>query len=222
MHANVTTFRRRPERLNEVGLDDIASIVHRLVGYQGAYVLVDRGSGLQLTITLWDTEESMNAAIAELQPIREQRARELDDTAPQAVERSKLSPGTGPTSSRACCSRRDGVDVLELPSRLGDREVSLDGGLVEITLSSPCRDLSVDGGEVRQTSIDALAEQDSQLAFSDAQPTAVFGRVMELQLSRQSSRFGCWVGGIQRGHGVGVQVVQHHPNDARVAIRFVH
>jgi heme-degrading monooxygenase HmoA len=82
MHANVTTFRRRPERLNEVGLDDIASIVHRLVGYQGAYVLVDRGSGLQLTITLWDTEESMNAAIAELQPIREQRARELDDTAP--------------------------------------------------------------------------------------------------------------------------------------------
>ena len=82
MYANVTTFHRRPERLDQVGLYDVVSVLHSFVAYRGAYVLVDHQSGLQLTITLWDTEAAMNAAIAELQPLREQRATDLKDTAP--------------------------------------------------------------------------------------------------------------------------------------------
>lgn len=90
MFANVTTFHRRPERLDDVGLDDITAILREREGYRGAYVLVNRETGTQLTITLWDTGEAMDGAIAILKPLREQRARELDDTQPPSRDRFEV------------------------------------------------------------------------------------------------------------------------------------
>lgn len=86
MFANVTTFHRRPERLNEVGLDDVAAILKAQVGYRGAYVLVNRDTGKQCTITLWDTEAALNAGVAVLMPLREQRAKDLGDPQPPSRE----------------------------------------------------------------------------------------------------------------------------------------
>jgi hypothetical protein len=59
MFANVSTFQRRPERLDEAAeifRDRVAPALKQQPGIKGAYVLVDRASGKSLSIALRESE----------------------------------------------------------------------------------------------------------------------------------------------------------------------
>ena len=67
MWARVTTVQGDPDKLDSM-LDDLTNQVMPQVrelrdqGYRGMYVLTDRASGRSLTMTLWDSEESLRAS----------------------------------------------------------------------------------------------------------------------------------------------------------------
>src|SRR5579871_7033244 len=78
-----------------------------------------------------------------------------------------------------------------------------------------------DNSERRQAAVETLVYEYCQFAFGDVQPTAMFGRVMKHQLARDTARFGCWEGGVQRGDLVRVEIVQHDTDDFGIGIAFV-
>lgn len=67
MWARVTTVQGDPDKLDFM-LEDLENHVMPEVrklrdqGYRGLYVLTDRTSGRGLTMTLWDSEESLRAS----------------------------------------------------------------------------------------------------------------------------------------------------------------
>jgi heme-degrading monooxygenase HmoA len=78
MHARVSTYTGAVERIDDairssegLGLTDA---VRELDGFQGAYVLVDRASGRALTITLWSTEDAVQASAERANQMRDQAA----------------------------------------------------------------------------------------------------------------------------------------------------
>jgi heme-degrading monooxygenase HmoA len=89
MIARVITFHRRPERIGEVPdrfEERVAPVMRRQAGFVGAHVLVDRASGKQLGVTLWESEAAAEAAQTALNPVRDAISCELDDTAPPTTE----------------------------------------------------------------------------------------------------------------------------------------
>ena len=89
MVARVVTFHRSPDRLDEVTRrfhEQVAPVMHQQAGFKGAYILVDRTSGKQLGISLWETEEAARGAMAALEEGRTRSAQELGDATPPIVE----------------------------------------------------------------------------------------------------------------------------------------
>ena len=68
----------------------------------------------------------------------------------------------------------------------------------------------------------AGAGQHAELDFRHVQPTAVLGRVVELQPLGNPPGLWRWKGLVQRRRAVGVQVVQHHSHHRDIGIGFVH
>ena len=94
--------------------------------------------------------------------------------------------------------------MAQLPTGLCSREVPLDCGAVLLSASFPRADLAHHGPRVREPSVQALSDQHRQLAFGHIQPAAVLGRVMELELLRQSRRISGGEGRAERGATVAV------------------
>ena len=65
MFARVSTYQGPPELIDEgirIAEEQILPQARQLDGFKGVYALVDRQSGKQLTITLWESEEAMRAS----------------------------------------------------------------------------------------------------------------------------------------------------------------
>ena len=81
MYARATVLRVSPEHLQEGILHYEAGIpsFRKIAGNQGAFLLVDRSAGTGIGVTLWESEEAMQAS--------RQRADELRQQPAQAIKR---------------------------------------------------------------------------------------------------------------------------------------
>jgi heme-degrading monooxygenase HmoA len=64
MFARVSTYEGRPEQLNEMhqeGMEHVLPALEMQDGFSGGLVLADRQSGEMLVVTLWESEQAMDA-----------------------------------------------------------------------------------------------------------------------------------------------------------------
>lgn len=86
MFARVSRIQGSPAQAEKAAAGPTPSEIQRLAGYRGAYVLLDRMNGKVMIMTLWETEEAMQASAEVANRIRRQTAEEAGATAPPVVE----------------------------------------------------------------------------------------------------------------------------------------
>lgn len=62
MFARVSTYETGPETVSDTPSEEMIKMVHEIPGFRGVYYLHGKGTGKDLSITLWDSEESMTAS----------------------------------------------------------------------------------------------------------------------------------------------------------------
>src|SRR5258708_8030834 len=97
---------------------------------------------------------------------------------------------------------------MQLTARISSGEMILNGGMVLIVPTLPRSNNRSNAFHGRQSLIEALTSQHTQLKLSHVQPASMLGRVIELQPSQDPSSFLRLKGLIERAWRVGVQVVQ--------------
>jgi len=89
MFARVSIVQGKPGKMDE-GIkhyrETLLPEAKKMTGFKGAYLLVDRKTGKNLGITLWDTEKNMQASTAAANRLRTQAAEKLADPNPPVVE----------------------------------------------------------------------------------------------------------------------------------------
>ena len=73
MYARVSTYRGDGERLLD-GFADLTEPLAAIDGFSHAYFMVDRESGKGMSITIWETEEALNASVEKANELREKGA----------------------------------------------------------------------------------------------------------------------------------------------------
>jgi heme-degrading monooxygenase HmoA len=80
MYARVTTVKGDPARA-EKGIegfrDGALPIVRKADGFRGGMLLVDRQSGKGIAVSLWDSEDSMNASDSAVKEERTKASRDM-------------------------------------------------------------------------------------------------------------------------------------------------
>jgi heme-degrading monooxygenase HmoA len=64
MFARVSTYEGRPEQLDEMhqeGMEHVLPALEMQDGFSGGLVLADRQSGKMLVVTLWESEQALDA-----------------------------------------------------------------------------------------------------------------------------------------------------------------
>lgn len=62
MFARVSTYGTGPETISDAPSEEIINAVYEIPGFRGIYYLHGKGTGKDLSITLWDSEEAMTAS----------------------------------------------------------------------------------------------------------------------------------------------------------------
>ncbi len=86
MYARVSTFQESPGQAEQAVGGPVPPEVQSLDGFKGAYALLNRTSGKALLITLWETEEAMQASTEVANRIRQAMVDEAGATAPAMVD----------------------------------------------------------------------------------------------------------------------------------------
>jgi len=89
MFARVSTIQGKPERVED-GIrnyrEQVTPSVQKMAGFKGAYFLVDRKKGKVVSITLWDTEQNLQASAAAADRLRSQASQTAAAPKPPVVE----------------------------------------------------------------------------------------------------------------------------------------
>ena len=73
MHARVSTYQGDGDRLIK-GFEGVSDALNAVDGFSHAYFLVDRESGKGMSITIWESEDALNASVAKADELRRQGA----------------------------------------------------------------------------------------------------------------------------------------------------
>ena len=73
MFARVSTYRGDGDRLLQ-GFAEVTGPLEAIDGFSRAYFMVDRESGKGMSITVWESEEALNASAARADEFRSQGA----------------------------------------------------------------------------------------------------------------------------------------------------
>ena len=73
MYARVSTYSGDGDRLLD-GFADLTEPLAAIDGFSHAYFMVDRESGKGMSITIWETEEALNASVEKANELREKGA----------------------------------------------------------------------------------------------------------------------------------------------------
>jgi heme-degrading monooxygenase HmoA len=73
MFARVSTYRGDGDRLLQ-GFADVTGPLEAIDGFSRAYFMVDRENGKGMSITVWESEEALNASAARADELRSQGA----------------------------------------------------------------------------------------------------------------------------------------------------
>ena len=71
MHARVSTYDGEADELVK-GFDSVTGALEDLDGFSKAYFLVDRAGGRGISITLWESEDALNASVERANQMREE------------------------------------------------------------------------------------------------------------------------------------------------------
>ncbi len=76
MHARVSMYSGSPEQAAEASrnFEGMTDALRSLDGFEGAYLLVDRGTGKAMTVTLWSSEDAVQASSEKASQQRSQAA----------------------------------------------------------------------------------------------------------------------------------------------------
>jgi heme-degrading monooxygenase HmoA len=89
MFARVSTIQGKPEQ-TDVGIrhyrESMLPEARKMAGFKGAYLLVDRKSGKNIGITLWDSEKDLLASTKAANNLRAQGAKASGTDKPPIVE----------------------------------------------------------------------------------------------------------------------------------------
>ncbi len=98
MRARVSTYSGTPEQAEEGvrNFEGLTDPLRSLDGFEGAYLLLDRGTGKALTITLWTTEEAEQASAEQAKQMRSQAAGEAGMST-DSVESFEVAVNIQPT-----------------------------------------------------------------------------------------------------------------------------
>ena len=74
MHARATTYRGSPEQVQDaiVHYQEGIPSIREISGNRGAFLLVDRSRGKGVGVTLWESEEAMQASRKRADELRQQ------------------------------------------------------------------------------------------------------------------------------------------------------
>ena len=81
MHARVSTYEGEADELVN-GFDSVTGALEELDGFSKAYFLVDRAGGRGMSITLWESEDALNASVERANQMR----REATDQAAGSID----------------------------------------------------------------------------------------------------------------------------------------
>lgn len=99
MHARVSTYQANdPEALLD-GFRSVTGELEQVDGFSHAMFLVDRESGKAMSITVWDTEDALNASVEKAKDLR-QRGTQPSGTSIESVQHYEV-PITAGTMTRA-------------------------------------------------------------------------------------------------------------------------
>jgi heme-degrading monooxygenase HmoA len=94
MFARVSTIQGKPQQVED-GIrqyrEQVIPAVKKIVGFKGAFFLVDRKSGKEVSITLWDTEKDLQASTKAADQLRAQAAQTVAAPKPPVVEIYELA-----------------------------------------------------------------------------------------------------------------------------------
>jgi hypothetical protein len=85
MHARVVTFQGSPEKMQdpEAGFRErVLPVLQQQPGLKSVMILLDRKRGKLLGITLWESEQTADAATTAMQPIGNRSAAEFGASEP--------------------------------------------------------------------------------------------------------------------------------------------
>ena len=89
MFARVSTVQGKPERIDD-GIrhfrESLLPEARKMVGFKGAYLLVDRNSGKNLSITPWDTEKNMQGSTIAANKLRAEASKNVNAASPPVVD----------------------------------------------------------------------------------------------------------------------------------------
>ena len=93
MFARVSTYQGDPGQIDQGLAYDIENIlpkVNQIDGFEGLYYLVDRESGKALSMTLWESEQTMRASEEEANRLRTESAESASATV-ESVQRYEVA-----------------------------------------------------------------------------------------------------------------------------------
>jgi heme-degrading monooxygenase HmoA len=70
MFARVSTYRSADSDKLLEGFRGVTDALEQIDGFSHAYLLVDRGSGKAMSITIWDSEQALTASVAKADELR--------------------------------------------------------------------------------------------------------------------------------------------------------
>jgi len=84
VYARATTYRGSPEQVQEaiVHYQEGIPSIREISGNRGAFLLVDRSAGRGVGVTLWESEEAMQASRKRADELREQAQDSRGETDP--------------------------------------------------------------------------------------------------------------------------------------------
>jgi heme-degrading monooxygenase HmoA len=82
MYARATTLQGSPDQVDEAirGYEDTLSTLRGIDGNRGAFLLIDRGKGRGIGVTLWESDEAMQDSRAQADQLRQQAAASVGAT----------------------------------------------------------------------------------------------------------------------------------------------
>ena len=93
MFARVSTYQGDPGQIDQglaYDLENILPKVNQIDGFEGLYYLVDRESGNALSMTLWESEQTMRASEEEANRLRTESAESASATV-ESVQRYEVA-----------------------------------------------------------------------------------------------------------------------------------
>ena len=96
MFARVSTYRGDGERLLQ-GFAEVTGSLEAIDGFSRAYFMVNRESGKGMSITVWESEEALNASAAKADELRS-RGAEAGGAQIESVESYEIGMTVGAPS----------------------------------------------------------------------------------------------------------------------------